>query len=271
MQDFVIDEEKGIGYFKSLRDSFNTSNLVTYDNAIWGNMNLSFAKDNNEYDLILKKDANVRNLLGIDRSLSLTCPLGNTFLEVNNRILKVLFSRRDNDMSIPIRAHAIIVSESLDMNIGMVVAPRDCAIVVLKSKNTNVSVVMHLGSPQILQEFHKHVMLYTSSFLKRNDLSDYVVYIYPHITQKNYKLSKEKIRLLNGRFDEYLDKERAFNFIGVFTDYISRNYGIANIINSGIDNYESAKNGNMYSYTYAKEVGEQDSSVIGCHNVAIKI
>ena len=271
MSDFVISKEKGIGYFKSLQEEFSTPNLVTYDNDMWGNMNPYFAKDDKEKEDILRKDREVMNLLGVSKVLAMTIPLDNTFLEINNRVLSSLFFQNEST-SVPVHANAVIISESLDTNTGVVVSPRDCAVVVLKSKESNISVIVHIGAPQIFQGLHEHIMLYLSALLGRKDLSDYVVYIYPHISQRNYKLSEEKLELLSAEMGKYLDSNKGFDFIGLFKEYISENYRITNIVDSeGIDSYESAKSGNMYSYTYAKEVGEQDPSVIGAHNVALKI
>jgi hypothetical protein len=268
MSQFVIDASRGIGYFKSLQEDLNTPNLVTYDNKKWGNMNPYFAKDDEERKEIEDKDKKIREMLGIKRSLAMTTPPENTFIEINNSVLKTLFI--EDKISIPIRANAVVVSEELDNNYGVVMAPKDCATVVMKSKNSNITAILHIGAPQIMQGLHKQVIRYLETLV--SNLSKYSVYIFPHISAKNYKLSDEKLKILDEDLRKYLSEDNSFDFIAVFKDYLTETTGISQIVESNIDSYEAAKNGNMYSHTLEKELEEKDKSFEkGAHNVVIKI
>lgn len=269
MPEFVIDKSKGVGYFNSLQEDFNTPNLVTYDNEIWGNMNPFFAESGREREEIKEKDRRIREILGIKRSLVLTTPPENTFLEINNNVLKSL-SFNNKESAISLRANALVVSEELEDNWGVVVAPKDCAVVVMKSKDTDVMVVLHIGAPQIMQGLHKQVISYLQTVTK--DLSRYYVYIFPHIKAENYKLSDEKRKILDPSLNKYLDQETCFDFIRAFKAYLVEIGGISNFIDSGIDSYAASKNGNMYSHTFEKELKEKGLSFNkGAHNVVIKI
>jgi hypothetical protein len=270
MSDFVIDNDRGIGYFKSLWDDFKTPNLVTYDNQIWGNMSKFFSNTDDDIKRVESNNQKLKDILGIEYLLSMTTPLENTFIDINKSVLKSLFFEKDNK-HFPIHCNAIIVTEKLDLNIGVVVAPRDCAVVVLKSKKTAVSIVMHLGFPQVVQGLYKQVMLYFSSLLGREDLSDYRVYIYPYITPKNYKIRDEKVELLDKGLTNCLDVDNGFDFVKVFSDHI-KSYRIEDIVKSGIDTYDAAKNGNMYSYTLEKELRNDNHEVKpSAVNVIVKI
>jgi hypothetical protein len=268
MSQFVIDASRGIGYFKSLQEDLNTPNLVTYDNKKWGNMNPYFAKDDEERKEIENKDEKIREMLGIKRNLAMTTPPENTFLEINNSVLKTLFL--EEKQSIPIRANAVIISEKLDNDYGVVMAPKDCAAVVIKSKDSNISAVLHIGAPQIMQGLHKQVIEYLK--ILDSSFSNYYVYIFPHISAKNYKLSEEKLKILDESLSRYLGEDNSFDFIAVLKDYLSENVGISKFVESGIDSYEAAKNGKMYSHTLEKELEEKGRPFKkGAHNVVIKI
>jgi copper oxidase (laccase) domain-containing protein len=268
MAEFVIDESKGIGYFKSLTEDLNAPNLVTYDNEKWGNMSPYYAQSEDEREEIENKDEKIREMLGIKRTLAMTTPPENTLIEVNNNVLKSLFI--EEKTSIPIRANAVIVSEKLKNDYGVVMAPKDCAAVVIKSKDSDIAAILHIGAPQIMQGLHKQVVRYLKTLV--SDLSNYYVYIFPHITAENYKLSEEKLKILDDDLRKYLGEENAFDFILALKDYLTATTGISNFFDSDIDSYEAARNGKMYSHTLEKELDEKGKSFNkGAHNVVTKI
>jgi|GEM_PF-1605506 len=259
--------ENGLLYFHNLKDK-KLQIATTYDNKVWGNMNPAFSKNEEEREGVREKDRKLADILGFKTSFSFKTPNEDSMIDFDERSVKYIGSLYPADekgyKDILLATNSMLVYPQ-EERYGYIVAPRDCSVVVIAPKDFHFALIMHLGAPQLLTGLHRKSMKMLME--NKDSFGELDMYITPYIGKGNYSVSLEKgeryASLYGEGFEKYVEtkfsdiwqEERCYvDFVGAFKDEVRNVYGIKNVIDSDIDNYDETKNGHLYSYKYAREL-----------------
>ncbi len=259
--------ENGLLYFNNLKDS-KLQIVTTFDNEIWGNMIPNFAKNNQESEEVERKSRKLADILGYKTSFSLTTPHEDSMIDFDKKSVRymqnVSLNENKDDKDILLAVNSALVYPQ-EERYGYIVAPRDCAIVIITPKDHSFALIIHIGSGQFVTGMHRKAMKMIDEY--KDEFKNFDMYITPYIHKENYPISidkGERFKDLYGKdIEKYIEKKFSdiwkeeryfFDFAQAFKDEMRDIYGITNIIDSGIDSYEETKKGNLYSYRYENEL-----------------
>lgn len=265
MKEFVINKKTGLASFNRLKKEFGILNYVTYDNQVWGNMNQKFSKSKMEVKEIDIKDRKIADLLNCKFIGVLTTPGEATILDFDEPTFR--YFNKSNKKSkggykfVRIAANAIILSVS---GIELVLAPRDCPVFILAHKKWKGLVCIHIEAPQVFQGLHNKTITLFKGLNSGIKVSDFEVFITPYICFQHFTFGKEKYESYKEQFtipNSFLvplnGDNYGFDFVSLIKKDLKEKWGIGRFYESGICNYESAKEGNLYSFRLSKE-NEED-------------
>jgi copper oxidase (laccase) domain-containing protein len=260
-KNFSIDNKTGLGSFSTLREKLGVANFVTYEGGIWGNMNARFARDKEEHSEIEAKERRLADLIGSKTIFVATTPQEGTLLNLDKVMGDYLYFVYEPDdvgyRFIPIRANGAILTAP---QAGLLFAPADCPIFIFAQEGWDGVVCVHLGSPGVVQGLHNKALLYFQGLFPEVKISQFQIYITPHICPAHYSLKQEKYAAFKricpaiGEFSSPLGGGRhSLDFVGLAKKDLEKHWGITSFNETGLCTYEEAKAGNLFSYTLRKE------------------
>ncbi len=269
---------------------------TTYEGKIWGNMNPFFSTSDKEKDIIKSNDHKLSDYLETKTAFVLTTPPEDTLMNLNIETFSSLSLRNKPDDSgykyIPLRANAIIAETILDNPYEIIFAPADCAILVIKPLDTNVTIAIHIGSPQTLQGIHLKALKLAKALYPKISWENIESYVTPYICKTHYTISEDSYNLFLKTFRNQqllakytketthpLFKGKRYNidFMGIVKSELEMQFGITNILESGLCTYEEAEKGNLFSHELAQEMEQKEDNTHtpnkykGAFNVAVRI
>lgn len=251
---FQINKEEGLAFFPRLENRFGIRNAVTWDNVIWGNMNDGFASSEEDLRRIKNNDLTLAEHMDVSRVLASKTPIDATISYIDDAtadylLRKELFQTKELKTNL-ISANAVVLTARA---VSVVFAPRDCAIVSIVHPSWKGTLLMHIGAHMILQNLHYSSMLLFQKVLPYS-IAECEGFITPHICVKHYTIDENAYRRFiahHKNVAEFLKKSHDdryhFDYIGYMKQELSQKFKLKTWHDSGICNYESAENGNLYS------------------------
>jgi len=256
MSDFTIDSHTGLAHFTELHQ-LGVRNVVTYDNAVWGNMNDGFVESSAEKNRIAENDVELARHLEVERVLASKTPVDATITHIDEAttaylLRDELFTDQAFRLAL-IHANAIILTEP---GVSIVFAPRDCAIVSFVHPRWHGTLLVHIGAHMLMQNLHIHAVgaLQSAAGIELSELTGFIT---PYICAEHYSIDKaahqrfidshQGIENFVQPFDTGGATRYGFDFVGYMKDSLQRAFGINTWVESGICTYESAQHGALFS------------------------
>jgi copper oxidase (laccase) domain-containing protein len=267
---FALDKQTGLASFPQLGEEFGVTNYITYSNDIWGNMNPHFAKNKEEEKVIALKDRKLADACGTRSVLVATMPEENTLLYISPQTQRYFDAFDEADDAgyrfVPVRANGVLVTAP---SVEVVFAPRDCAILIFVREGWEGFAALHLGASGAVQGAHHELLSYLKGLWGADGASNLTVFATPYICPAHYTVDGERrekllrIRpdvepflapaVVGGASSQAKERRWEFDFMGIVKKDLETKWGINRIVESGVCNYETAKKGNLFSYTLSKE------------------
>jgi len=262
---------------------------VTYDNAIWGNMNPYYSITEEDKKRIDRSDKKLSKFLGARRSYVFTTPPEDTFIDLTletSNSLDLNYPVDNEFQYIQIRANGAVVRR-LNSSVGYIFAPADCPILLITFPKKQIFLLMHLGSIQVYQGLHLKLLEYSRRY--NLDYLDACVFVSPYICKKHYTISEKKYLIYKdcprnkNVISRFLKKANhpifegnrySFDFLGMAINEMKAHFKIRNVYDPNICTYEMTRKGKLFSYEYMQELEAENKPIEnykGCFNVVIKI
>jgi len=249
----------GLGIFSGLSE-LGVKNIFTCDNKKWRNMSLL------SNPRAIRKYERLFALTGIKhKEFIYIRPDHNDAIQVfteENLLVYKLFNTVKKPYSnlkiLPIYIDGVITKEK----IPIIISPADCLVLVLTAKDRKdkkrFMILVHAGMSGAYLNIHKKALKEAKSLYSFH-VSDVEAYVFPYISERNYKKPSTNNNLL-----PFLKSFEWKNFIKRKGKRISlafgkkiesdlRRIGIIKIFSSGIDTYEAQKEGRLFSFVYQKK------------------
>lgn len=276
---FAVDSTTGLASFTDLDQKFGITNKITYDNRRWGNMNDYFTDSDTGKELIREKDQQLASLVGAKNVAIMSTPPEGTFLHYDNPLHQSLQLGVEPDHQgykfYLLRANGVILDVP---DIEVLFAPRDCTIMAIVHPAWSGVGLLHLGAPQTIQGVHRHFFTYLNA-LNLFPMDEATVFFTPYICPKHYLINKDRYQTYKQinpnfvnfchRLDPVQDELYGYDFVGQAKNDLSTHWRISAFIESNVCNYESAQQGNLYSYTLTKQ--EKETYPPAGFNAAFKL
>lgn len=256
--DITVDAANGTIYFPRLSDEFGIVNLATYDNAIWGNQSPQFERTKEGIARVAACDDKISDLLGVSEMGIVKCPVENSLLDIRAESLAVLRNGgydSSNHNYYPLAVNSVITPLT---NLGLIIAPADCAVAVVVHPDTEYYAFIHLGSKEIFTAIYESTLDLMLARTGLKNLAKAEIYLYPYICPQHYEYGTDFVQKMSESvkwMEQYTvdldDPTKAdkvgFDFIGRLKDHVAEKYGLTKVYESGICNFESAQEGKLYS------------------------
>lgn len=256
MSAFITDNKTGLGYFPALSEQ-GVRNAVTFDNAIWGNMNDGFSESEVDKKRIATNDAKLAHYLGVQHVLGSKTPIDATITHIDPAtaaylLRDELFPDQQFRLAL-IHANAIVLTVP---DVAIVFAPRDCAIVSFVHPDWQGTLLVHVGAHMLMQNLHMHAVGALKA-VTEIQLSEVTGYITPYICPQHYSIDEaayQRFLALHQGAEKFLEgveiddtTRYRFDFIGYMRASLEAAFGLNKWVESGICTYESAQQGNLFS------------------------